>query len=257
MASTIQPYEASYVHGDLSQPETLKDLFHALDHLSGTIDDIFSRIETRISEERKRVDSVNTRIAACKSKVDKVRGSRKATTVFSTAKFPAPTALPVYPTLFSHISARPSSQRETEDDLEYTMPPTSESCIGDTDLEQELMAITYRLNSHNTEMERVEFTMEDEGLGQLPPSVTSVGSLLLFNSDINPYKDYRALDNLVSTGKEKAVEEEAAKGLVSAPSSLIDGEALPDIQALDLMFKPKVTKCCKLIFISCQSAANP
>lgn len=41
----------------------------------------------------------------------------------------------------------------------------------------------------------------DHGLGRLPNSVASVGSILLFNSDINPYEDYQTLDNLLMAGR--------------------------------------------------------
>lgn len=40
--------------------------------------------------------------------------------------------------------------------------------------------------------------------------------------------------------REKKAEEEVAKGLASAPMTLLSGEGLPDIQALDLTFKPSI-----------------
>ena len=44
--------------------------------------------------------------------------------------------------------------------------------------------------------------MEEEGIGGLPHNIPSVGSLLLFNSNVNPYKNYVAdQDNLLSTGR--------------------------------------------------------
>lgn len=36
--------------------------------------------------------------------------------------------------------------------------------------------------------ERVEFLMEEKGLGDMPTVIPSVASMLLFNSAINPYK---------------------------------------------------------------------
>lgn len=65
----------------------------------------------------------------------------------------------------------------------------------------ELQDIIQRLNAYNTDIVRVEFIMEDNGLGPLPQNIPSVGSMLLFNSDINPYKDYQTLDNLMSAGR--------------------------------------------------------
>lgn len=230
----------SIVHADLNSPEVLKDLFYALNHLSTTIDDVFTRIEKRIGEERKRVDQIKSRISSCKVAVDKVSGSARATTVFSTAKFPAPKMLPSYPTLFSQINAMPSCYRDVEDEDLYTLPMTKDSLLVNRDLEVEVTGILYRLNTNNTDLERVEFTMEEDGLGSLPPTIASVGSLLLFNSNINPYKDYQTLDNLISSGKEKAAAVDELKTLAHAPISLVDGDSLPDIQALDLLFKPQM-----------------
>lgn len=101
--------------------------------------------------------------------------------------------------------------------------------------------------------------MEDQGLGSLPHHIPSIGSMLLFNSNINPYKDYQTLDNLISAGRyellyhfivcvslclsfcrEKTTEDEIQKNLAAAPSTLVSGDALPDIQALDLLFKPSM-----------------
>ena len=37
-------------------------------------------------------------------------------------------------------------------------------------------------------------TMETEGLGRFPARVSSLSSVLLFNSNINPYQDYASFD---------------------------------------------------------------
>src|SRR5690606_35656374 len=63
-----------------------------------------------------------------------------------------------------------------------------------------------------------------EGLGRLPSSLSSVSSLLLFNSTENPYKKYVSIDTLEKKIVEK-VEPEADPGLqiTEAPASLVDG----------------------------------
>jgi hypothetical protein len=105
-------------------------------------------------------------------------------------------------------------------------------------MKSDILTIVTRINSNNREMERVEFIMEDEGLGPMPRNITTIGSLLLFNSHVNVYKNYQTLDNLISGGREKAAKEEATKQLASAPVTLVSGDALPDIAGLDLTFKP-------------------
>eukprot|EP01035_Chromulina_nebulosa_P037882 gene37882-51149_t len=117
-----------------------------------------------------------------------------------------------------------SPYREIEDNICYLMGRPEASSIDRADLTSEIEEIAHRLNAHNTAIERVEFIMEDHGLGSMPPNIPSVGSILVFNSSINPYKEYQTLDNLISHG--------------SAPMTIMTGDELPDIQTLDLLFKP-------------------
>jgi hypothetical protein len=42
MAQILQPYRVPIVYDDLTEEETLQDVFYALDNLSGTIKDIFN-----------------------------------------------------------------------------------------------------------------------------------------------------------------------------------------------------------------------
>lgn len=141
--------------------------------------------------------------------------------------------------MFYFLQSR-SPYRDVDDELQYLPADPSASILGNKELSNELTDIIQRLNTYNTDIVRVEFIMEDSGLGPLPFSIPSVGSMLLFNSSINPYKDYQTLDNLISGGREKKAEEEVSKALASAPSTLLNGDALPDIQALDLLFKPSM-----------------
>lgn len=101
----------------------------------------------------------------------------------------------------THCAQLRSPCREVDDEVQYTPPHPANSVVGNRDAASELQDIVVRLNTFGTDLERVEFTMEDEGLGRLPYSVPSVGSLLLFNSNINPYQDYQTLDNLISAGR--------------------------------------------------------
>jgi hypothetical protein len=241
MAKILQPYELPLVEYDVSEDETLLDVFYSLERLSGTFDDIFLHIDKRLNDERNRLAKIHERVSTCQTKVSKVKGSKRATTVFSTAKFPAPKSLPAYPTLFSQSTDMPAPFRPVNDEVRYLPPNPRKSVIQDKELLSEVQLITGRLNSYGSDMEKVEFIMEDQSLGPFPPSLASVGSMLLFNSSINPYKDYQTLDNLLaSTSRTKTSEKETGKQLASAPSTLLSGDALPDIAALDLTFKPEM-----------------
>lgn len=116
--------------------------------------------------------------------------------------------------------------------------------MGNTELMSDVYTIITRLNSqynNEQETERVEFIMEDHGLGTMPSTVSTIGSILLFNSSINPYKNYQALDNLLLSGfKEKSVQQDNNSNKLIGPAGFISGDVLPDIQALDLLFKPSM-----------------
>eukprot|EP01039_Chlorochromonas_danica_P009125 gene9125-10074_t len=239
-----QSYQIGLAHNDLTRDETIQDLLYSLQHLSYIVDDMFSRIDNRVKDENLRLQNVKHRVSHCQLKVQKVKGSNQAITIFSTAKFPGPKKLPPVGTLFNQSTIVNTPYRDVLDDITYLPADPIESMVGNNELASDICTIASRLNMHSHSTERVEFIMEDHGLGSLPTHCESVASMLLFNSAINPYKNYRTLDNLQSTGKEKKDGlldgDNKNKNLSSAPVTLISGDALPDIETMDLLFKPSM-----------------
>jgi hypothetical protein len=101
MSQILQPYEQFLSSSELSNDQIINDLFYSLEKLNEIFTSISSRIYKRIEDEDNRIMMVNNRITTCHNKVQSVRGSNKATTVHSTAKFPAGKSLPPPSTLFS------------------------------------------------------------------------------------------------------------------------------------------------------------
>lgn len=240
MAAIIQPYEVALTSNDLSPKEVMRDMLYNLERLDNLIDDVYKKVEKRVGDEQDRINQINTRVSSCKSMIDKVRGKQTATTIFSTAKFPAPKKLPAYPTLLSKVTVMDPPHRDAEDDTVYYPGMAKQSLVANPDAADESLLLLSRLNAHGSDLERVEFTMEDEGLGPFPPQIAHVGSVMLFNTSSNPYNQYQTLDNFMSTGRQKEGEEAVAKGLAAAPTSILSGDALPDIEGLDLNFKPQM-----------------
>jgi WAS family protein 1 len=240
-------FEVALVAHNHPKDITLDDVLHSLKVLQNTFDVTIAKISTRVSQERARITQVNTRVDVCYSKVQLIRGSNRATTVFSTAKFPAPKSFPYLSQIFGIQGDIPNPYPEPNDSTTYTLiggrvNPGMSAMPMTAEVVSEVEHVYKRLNVHNTDMEKVEFLMEDKGLGQFPSTnnIPSVGSLLLYNTDINPYKNYVASDNLVSTGKTRAVDDASKTQLASAPTTLQSGDVLPDIEALDLTYKPQV-----------------
>ncbi|CAM9933333.1 unnamed protein product, partial [Ectocarpus fasciculatus] len=248
MAQILEPLRVPVVQCDLALNQNVQDIFHALERLSTTVDDVFAAIGNKVQVERGRINEVNNRVSTCMSKIQLVKGSNRATTVFSTAKYPTPKELPQESTMFS-INGEAMDNNpypDIVDDVHYEPADPNKSSIGNRDLSAEILLVYSRLNKHGTDLLRVEMVMDDKGLGPLPPLVPSVGSLMLFNSNINPYKNYQALDNLLSAGREKEAEADGKGGLASAPSTLVSGDSLADAVGLDLTFKPQMGEMASL-----------
>ena len=135
MARILQPYEQFVVSNDLTSDHVLSDIFFSLESLTDTINNVFEKIGKRIDEENMRVRLVNERVTTCQNKVKHVTGSNKATTVFSTSKFPAPKNLPPPHTIFSqNISQTVITYPEAEDDLYYGPADSKKSSLFNPEL---------------------------------------------------------------------------------------------------------------------------
>ena len=187
MAHIIQPYDIGLVGADVAQAEVYMDIFYSLERLSSTFDDLFARIEKRTSEERYRVAQINARIEACEKKVLAITGRTTSTTIFSTSKYPAPKILPPFPSLINTSTNMMPAYREADDKTHYTYSDSKRAIVGNAQYLNDVDLYISRINSSNSDMKRIEFIMEEEGIGHLPRYIETVGSLLLFNSQTNPY----------------------------------------------------------------------
>mmetsp|Transcript_14526 Transcript_14526/g.23090 ORF Transcript_14526/g.23090 Transcript_14526/m.23090 type:complete len:569 (+) Transcript_14526:48-1754(+) len=227
LTSHDKRYHVPIVLHNLPRVQALQQALDSLEHLDKTIDDAFSRVSARIAIERQKFEGIVKRVDVCRSKVETLEreGKKRATTVFSACKYPAPESLPAVGRLYNedtnHLS-RPSwtSVKLTQADNNATAERanTSELFIDLTKLLEK--------NSPGEEEKRKRQSAKEEGLGKLPGYLPSVSSTLLFNSSENPYKDYSSFDNLVSAlTKEKDVVQD--QELAAAPLTLVEGADLP------------------------------
>ena len=94
---------------DVQDTELVKDMLAQLHHLDNIVNTVFSNITTRIAAEKTRLSTLNRKCQTCRGLITSLQGSTKAMTVFSTAKYPAPTKLP-YP-----YTLHPTGLLTTED----------------------------------------------------------------------------------------------------------------------------------------------
>ncbi|XP_005933137.1 WASH complex subunit 1 [Haplochromis burtoni] len=212
-----QVYSVPLIQPDLRREEAVHQIADALMYLENISTDIFRRVSDSVEKNRHQLKSITDRIRLAQARVDKIKGSKKATKVFSSAKYPAPDQLQDYLSIFVGATD-PSSQTRPRHRIQNKLRPFDEKA-----LQEKLMYFPVCVrNKKKTEDET------EEGLGSLPRNISSVSSLLLFNTTENLYKKYVFLDPLAGavTKTHTTLETEKEDKPFDAPLSITKREQL-------------------------------
>ncbi|OWF51124.1 WASH complex subunit 1-like [Mizuhopecten yessoensis] len=225
---SLQSCNVPGIPPDLRRDETVHQIADSLDYLDKVANEIFQRINTRVNDHRTRLQKINDRLSLAQAKVDKIKGSNKATKVFAPSKYPAAAHTEEHQMLFPSSSTNGLSQVKRP----HYHVQQKHKTLDDKALKDKLQFYMVHLNIKKKEGEK-----QQEGLGGLPKSVESVSSLLLFNTSENLYKKYVMLDPLgVVTKTRTAIEEE--EELAEAPLTIAQREELQRQQADSYFYIP-------------------
>ena len=246
-------YDVALTFTDCAPAESLSQALDNLQHLDAVITDLFSRITHRVTTQRQSIAAINTRITAASNKVNTLAANpSRVTTLLSAAKYPAPRQLADYKrvnelsqvssVVGSHVDERTRRDDWTDDERYFQQqqprhlikrhsrfiptPPTDTSAL--------FTALS------KARLTRTEHVTDEaaEGLGRLPAYLPSISSVLLFNSDENPYKQYSSVNNLEGVGGQDR--QQAAVGPSAAPKSIVEGADLPTFSAYQFEYKPVI-----------------
>uniref|UniRef100_A0A8C7PS89 WAS protein family homolog 1 n=1 Tax=Oncorhynchus mykiss TaxID=8022 RepID=A0A8C7PS89_ONCMY len=212
-----QVYSVPLIQSDLRREEAVHQIADALLYLETISTDIFTRVSESVERNRSQLQSVTDRIRLAQARVDKIKGSKKATKVFSSAKYPAPDRLQDYSSIFSGATD-PASQTRPRYHIQAKLRP-----LDDKALQEKLCYYPVCVSSKKRSEDETE-----EGLGGLPRNISSVSSLLLFNTTENLYKKYVFLDPLAGavTKTHTTLETEKEEKPFDAPLSITKREQL-------------------------------
>ena len=226
----VQTYSVPLILPNLRREESINQIVDSLEYLEKISKDIFTRISQRIAENKERLAAINHRADLAQARIDKIKGIKKATRVFSSAKYPAPEKLQPYETLYSQENNLCELKRRSYK-LKTTFTPVDERTLND------------KLQFHevNLNITKKHDEMEGEGLGPLPKNLQSVSSLLLFNTRKNPYKKYVMSDPLAGpVSKTRSNIEEEVGIIGAAPISVTLGETLAKMIPLSYFYVPNL-----------------
>ncbi|XP_063641441.1 putative WAS protein family homolog 4 isoform X1 [Pan troglodytes] len=176
-----------------------------------------SRISQRVEQSRSQVQAIGEKVSLAQAKIEKIKGSKKAIKVFSSAKYPAPERLQEYGSIFMGAQD-PGLQRRPRHRIQSKHRPLDERA-----LQEKLKYFPVCVSTKPGPEDDAE-----EGLGGLPSNISSVSSLLLFNTTENLYKKYVFLDPLAGavTKTHVMLGAETEEKLFDAPLSISKREQL-------------------------------
>ncbi|KFV63765.1 WAS protein family 1 [Dryobates pubescens] len=206
-----QTYAVPLIQQDLRREEAVQQVADTLQYLQKVSGDIFSRISQRVEASRAQLQAIGERVTLAQAKIEKIKGSKKAIKVFSSAKYPAPERLQEYSSIFAGAED-PAKQKWPRHKIQSKHRVLDEKALQEK-LKYFPVCVSTKIHQEDD---------AEEGLGSLPRNISSLSSLLLFNTTENLYKKYVFLDPLAGavTKTHVALETETEEKLFDAPLSI-------------------------------------
>ncbi|XP_047301814.1 WAS protein family homolog 2-like isoform X2 [Homo sapiens] len=123
-----QTYAVPLIQPDLRREEAVQQMADALQYLQKVSGDIFSRISQQVEQSRSQVQAIGEKVSLAQAKIEKIKGSKKAIKVFSSAKYPAPGRLQEYGSIFTGAQD-PGLQRRPRHRIQSKHRPLDERAL--------------------------------------------------------------------------------------------------------------------------------
>lgn len=148
-------YEVPLVSANLQPQEMISQMVDTLEYLDQLSNDMFTRVSSRVRESRDRISHIKRRVEAANAKINAIKGSKKATKVFSGSNFPA--------SLKSEVTG----------------------VFHGAKIEMKRTALNTKLANVKVDNEAVFYPNNNQPTAKLhfPPPPKSVSELLIFNSE--------------------------------------------------------------------------
>ena len=235
-----QVYVIPTCTNDLYVGDSIEQALNGLRMLDEVMAKAFDHLESRIMLERDRVRALGSRVEVCRKRVDNIAGRAQATNVYSTAKFPGSKLpepfLPLFRDADLPFAENPLPQFDAH---HHYMSASDSRNRGHGATASELRDLHGRLNPDRSEWAQSKAL--SEGLGMLPADLPSTSSVLLFNSTETPYKQYNVVDALFDVRtKGKRTEDDVKREAMAAPTTMLNGDQLTAVAALDYGYAPEM-----------------
>ncbi|CAG9855379.1 unnamed protein product [Phyllotreta striolata] len=214
-------YVVPVITHNLHKQETIVQIAEVLDHLANVSEGIFAQINKRLELNRAKLSDISGRVDVVNKKINKLRGAKKATQVFSSSKYPASDVYKEYVSTFS--DAPPIEIKRHP--VKYKSVPAAQGPL------EKLQFFHVNIHKPND--------IKLHGLGDAPRSIEFVNDLLLYNSGTNLYKDF-VTDHASNTPQQITIVEENESEIGAAPKSISERSIQSKTQKQSYFYTPQI-----------------
>jgi len=186
MTST-QPYAVPVISGDLRRAELIKQFADTFDYLDSVSQDMFNRIAIRLNVYRAQLNKFDERIQHANAHIDRIKGSKRAIQVHSSARYPVEQNRSTYKSIYEYDINNEDNKPPVLQYNLFRLNETVDKFIEPNDKGSKSNDDTLIVLKQYEEnfIQKTKRTVLN-GLGRPPTNIKSVVSFLKYNTQENP-----------------------------------------------------------------------
>lgn len=216
-------YSVPLIPQNLNKHETIIQIAEVLNHLTNVTENIFNIVEKRLENNKSKLTDISHRVNVVNKKINKLKGAKKATQVFSSSRYPASETFREYVSAFSDAPLLELKRHKVKS---KHLPSTYEPL-------DKLQFYHVGVSSDNKQ-EKLE------GLGDIPEDIHNVNNLLLYNSGKNLYKNFIITDVLKGPRNVKEEDDNDITDIGPAPHSISERSILTKSTTQNYFYTPQI-----------------
>jgi hypothetical protein len=185
--TATQPYTVPVIPGDLRRAELVKQYADIFEYMDAVSQDMFNRIAIRLNVYRAQLNKFDERIQHANAHIERIKGSKRAIQVHSSARYPVEQNRSRYKSIFECDTDKDENKPPVLHYNPFRLNETIDKFIDPNDKESKsnddtLVVLKQYENNFIQKTKRNVLV----GLGKPPANIKSVVSFLKYNTQENP-----------------------------------------------------------------------
>jgi hypothetical protein len=178
--TVTQPYTVPVIAADLRRAEFVRQFADTFDYMDSVSQDMFNRITIRLNIYRAQLNKFNERIQHANTHIDRIKGSKCAIQVHSSARYPVEQTRSTYKSIFECDSDNEDNKPPV---LHYNLSRLNEKVNKLIDPNDDTLIVLKQYENNFIQKTKRNVST---GLGKPPANIQSVVSFLKYNTRENP-----------------------------------------------------------------------